>query len=130
MVVMVVVLIRLTLGRKRECRRRRQKASANIFNTYIMINDDYSSGVVAISAAGDGGNGGKAGGIVSSGGKGNNAGQAGEVEIYTDSQSRIEIIGSHGNGLLAQSVGSRRFLRCQYRYCIDGWARRSWWKCQ
>ncbi|ENV44151.1 ESPR-type extended signal peptide-containing protein [Acinetobacter schindleri] len=82
-----------------------KKASANIFNTHIMINDDYSSGVVAISAAGDGGNGGKAGGIVSSGGKGNNAGQAGEVEIYTDSQSRIEIIGSHGNGLLAQSVG-------------------------
>lgn len=82
-----------------------KKASANIFNTYIMINDDYSSGVVAISAAGDGGNGGNGGGIVSSGGKGNNAGQAGEVEIYTDSQSRIEIIGSHGNGLLAQSVG-------------------------
>ncbi|MEQ1369696.1 ESPR-type extended signal peptide-containing protein [Acinetobacter schindleri] len=82
-----------------------QKASANIFNTHIKINDDYSSGVVAISAAGDGGNGGKAGGIVSSGGKGNSAGQAGEVEIYADRNSRIEIIGSHGNGLLAQSVG-------------------------
>jgi hypothetical protein len=80
-------------------------ATANVFNTNINIRDDYSSGIAAISVAGDGGNGGHAGGIVSSGGKGNSAGQAGSVSITTDSKTKIKVDGNNSSGILAQSIG-------------------------
>jgi len=80
-------------------------ATVNVFNTDINIQDDYSSGIAAISVAGDGGNGGKAGGIVSSGGKGNSAGQAGSVSITTDSKTIIAVNGKYSSGILAQSIG-------------------------
>ena len=81
-----------------------KNATAQVKNTTIIIHDNNSSGIAAISVAGDGGNGGNAGGIVSSGGKGNTAGQAGAVSVTTDNATRIEIVGHNSNGILAQSV--------------------------
>ncbi|MDY6481127.1 ESPR-type extended signal peptide-containing protein [Acinetobacter faecalis] len=81
-----------------------KNASANVTNTTITINDNKSSGIAAMSAAGDGGNGGSAGGIVSSGGKGNTAGQAGAVNVFTDENTTITITGNESNGILAQSI--------------------------
>lgn len=81
-----------------------QNALAQVSNTEINITDNYSTGIAAISVAGDGGNGGNAGGIVSSGGKGNIAGQSGSVSISTDTNTEVNITGDHSYGLLAQSV--------------------------
>ena len=80
-------------------------AKASINNTHINIEDHYSSGVAAISIAGNGGGGGGATGFVSSGGRGQSAGQAGKVEVITDSQSSINMQGAFSSGVLAQSVG-------------------------
>ncbi|MFV5490681.1 ESPR-type extended signal peptide-containing protein [Acinetobacter sp. ASP199] len=80
-------------------------ASADVKNTHIVINDHYSTGIAAISVAGNGGKGGNASGVVSQGGKGSTAGLAGNVHVAADEDTLIHINGAFSNGILAQSVG-------------------------
>ncbi len=64
----------------------------------------FSSGILAQSLAGTGGQGGQASGGGATGGKGGNAGDGGAVTL-TDNGGTVQMTGYNGVGILAQSVG-------------------------
>ncbi len=69
----------------------------------ITTAGDYASGILAVSAGGDGGAGGSSDKVVTGGGNGGNGGQGGTVTV--DGDWNITTTGDYAHGIWAKSVG-------------------------
>ena len=72
-------------------------------NNNILVIGKNSTGILAQSVAGAGGNSGKSIGVASLGGKGGSGGDAGEVTVSSSSQ--VKMIGQNSSAIVAQSLG-------------------------